>query len=256
MSSAEVLPEPETTAELVAAWQLWQRARGLSERTITERAMVIARLPNPASISAVEIDRFLLHRGWSKATRATYHKAIRAWCRWLILTGRRADDPTLMAPPPKVPRNQPRPLADVHLTKLLRSVNRLRTRAMILLAAYAGLRVSEIAAIRGEDLDMLDHTITVIGKGDKRRTIPLHPVLVDLARSMPEQGWWFPTYTGNHQGTNGTCSATASPAPSPRHCRLRVSPAHPTLCGTGSPPPCAPQASTLSSSKSSWATTP
>ena len=52
-----------------------------------------------------------------------------------------------MAPPPKVPKKQPRPLADVHLTKLLRSVNRLRTRAMILLAAYAGLRVSEIAAV-------------------------------------------------------------------------------------------------------------
>src|SRR6478609_2000532 len=205
MTTAEILPEPEpeTMVELVAAWQLWQRARGLSERTITERAMVITRLPNAAAVTAVEIDRFLLHRGWSKNTRATYHQAIRAWCRWLILTARRADDPALMAPPPKVPRNQPRPLADVHLTKLLRSVNRLRTRAMILLAAYAGLRVSEIAAVKGEDLDMLDRTITVVGKGDKRRTIPLHPVLVDLARSMPETGWWLPTYTGNHQSANG-----------------------------------------------------
>ena len=102
-----------------------------------------------------------------------------------------------------MPKNQPRALADVQLTRLLRSVNRLRARAMILLAAYADLRVSEIATVRGEDLDPLDQTITVIGKGDKRRTIPLHPVLVDLARSMPETGWWFSTCIGNHQSANG-----------------------------------------------------
>ena len=46
---------------------------------------------------------------------------------------------------------------------------------MILLAAYAGLRVSEIAAIKGDDVDTVINAITVIGKGDKNdrsRCIP------------------------------------------------------------------------------------
>ena len=47
---------------------------------------------------------------------------------------------------------------------------------MILLAAYAGLRVSEIAAIKGDDVDTVINTITVIGKGDKERQFRWHPV--------------------------------------------------------------------------------
>jgi integrase len=70
---------------------------------------------------------------------------------------------------------------------------------MILLGAYAGLRVSEIAAVRGQDVDMIANSIAVVGKGGKRRDISLHPVLVDLARSMPPRTWWFPSSTGNHR---------------------------------------------------------
>ncbi len=72
-----------------------------------------------------------------------------------------------------------------------------RTRAMILLAAYAGLRVSEIVATKGDDVDNVINTITVVGKGDKERQIPLHPILKDLATVMPRRAWWFPTYIGN-----------------------------------------------------------
>jgi len=68
---------------------------------------------------------------------------------------------------------------------------------MILLGAYAGLRVGEIAKIRGEDVDLITRSITVTGKGDKRRDIPLHPVRQHLATQMPPRLWWFPTWVGN-----------------------------------------------------------
>ena len=116
-----------------------------------------------------------------ESTRATYHCAIRAWCLWLVRTGRRPDDPTLIATTPMVPKGRPRPVADEHLAVLLSSKMSGRTQAMILLAAYAGLRVSEIASIRGEQVDLITHTIAITGKGDKTRYIPLHPVLQQLA---------------------------------------------------------------------------
>jgi integrase/recombinase XerD len=70
---------------------------------------------------------------------------------------------------------------------------------MILLGAYAGLRVSEIAAIRGEHVDLITSTIAITGKGDKTRYIPLHPILQGLAVEMPERSWWFPSNVGNHE---------------------------------------------------------
>ena len=182
---------------LLDEWVIWQRARNVSDKTITERVLVIRRLPAAATITAVEVDRFLANPGWSKATRATYHGAIRAWCLWLVRTKRREDDPTLIATPPRVPKRRPRPVADEHLAVLLSTRMHRRTHAMILLGAYAGLRVSEIASIRGEDVDLITVSISVTGKGDKRRDIPLHPLLQALAASMPPRQWWFPTWVGN-----------------------------------------------------------
>ena len=49
---------------------------------------------------------------------------------------------------------------------------------MVLLAAYAGLRVSEIAAIRGEDIDMIINSISILGKGGKRRHTGVPPLAV------------------------------------------------------------------------------
>lgn len=61
---------------------------------------------------------------------------------------------------------------------------------MVLLAALAGLRVHEIAKVRGDDFDLERGTLTVVGKGNKRATIPLHPILLDLVPTMPA-GYWF-----------------------------------------------------------------
>ena len=63
---------------------------------------------------------------------------------------------------------------------------------MVLLAALAGLRVHEIAKVRGEDVDIDDRTLRVTGKGGRSDTLPLHPLLVAAALTMPTRGWWFP----------------------------------------------------------------
>jgi integrase len=62
---------------------------------------------------------------------------------------------------------------------------------MVMLASLAGMRVSEIARVRGEDLDLGRAQIWVVGKGVKRKSIPLHPLLVNAAHTMPRAGWWF-----------------------------------------------------------------
>lgn len=56
---------------------------------------------------------------------------------------------------------------------------------MILLAALAGLRAHEIAKVRGEDVDPVERTLRVTGKGNVTAVLPLHRDLVELAATMP-----------------------------------------------------------------------
>src|SRR5690606_12427458 len=76
-------------------------------------------------------------------------------------------------------------------------------RAWMLLALLAGLRVHEIAKLRGQDID--EACIVVDGKGGQLATIPTHPDLWELAQTYPRHGLWFPSpvrrgepYTADH----------------------------------------------------------
>lgn len=81
-----------------------------------------------------------------------------------------------------------------HLEALLGCGIRRRTRTMVLLAAYHGMRVSEIAAMRGEYVDQLGGRIRIIGKGGKDVWLPIHPDIAVEAKRYPVRGLWFPSY--------------------------------------------------------------
>ncbi|MGB6246129.1 tyrosine-type recombinase/integrase [Gordonia sp. (in: high G+C Gram-positive bacteria)] len=189
-----------TTAHTIglADFELWQTARRLSRTTISERIRVIRALhletgTQPITIDAVTIVEWLAsHDGWSDCTNANYIAYLRAWFKFLQLTDRRADNPMVKIGQPVVPDREPRPISDRAVIDLLQTRMRSKTRAMILLALLAGLRVHEIAKIRGEDIDTRAGLLWVKGKGRKTRNIPLHPILIELAASMPDHGYWFP----------------------------------------------------------------
>lgn len=183
---------------LVEEWTTWQMARGLAPRTISDRVAYVRRLEDPLGLSPQAVDCVLLNPAYSLGTRKIYHSHIKAWSRWLVVTGRRTDDPTILAPPPKTPKGKPRPLADEHVEALLTATGMYRrTRVMILLGLLAGLRVSEIASIRGEFFDRLSGVLYVTGKGSKERVIPIHPDLLDVVEWMPSRGVWFRSPVGN-----------------------------------------------------------
>lgn len=186
----------------LAAWRLWQESQGLSQRTITERAAVIRHLleysgADPLTLTPDHIVAYTARPELSPASKGTYHASIRAFCRWLVQTERRADDPSSRTPRPKRPKGRPRPVHDNQLEALLAQVNRRRTRLMILLAALAGLRVHEIAKVRGEDFDLANDVLTVVGKGGKLALLPLHERIASEVSTFPRHGWLFPAYGDN-----------------------------------------------------------
>lgn len=122
---------------------------------------------------------------------------LRSWFRWLRQSGHRDDDPLADLKAPRVPRRHPRPIATTHLEHLLSIRMKRRTRMMILLAAYEGLRVHEIAKMRPEHVDEAAGALFVVGKGGVERDLPLHEAVLDALVYMPRRGWWFPAYKPN-----------------------------------------------------------
>lgn len=192
---------PATTTMTTGAddWKLWQVAQRLSRRTIDERLRVIRLLHNetgiqPISIAAIDIVEWIAEHDvdWSDSTAATYTSYLSAWFKWLQLVDRRVDNPMVKVGTPRVPEREPRPIADAEVVRLLQTRMWSSTRRMILLALLAGLRVHEIAQVRGEDIDFNTRMIWVKGKGKRVKSVPLHPILLEIASEMPGAGWWFP----------------------------------------------------------------
>lgn len=183
---------------LLQEWMLWQLAARLSDVTVNERIRVIREFADESMIPAhraepLHIIRWLaMHTEWSASTAATYHSYLRAWFKWLCIMDYRADNPMVKLHAPRYPERFPRPVSDDDLVLLLAIRMHHRTRVMVLLAALAGLRVSEIARVRGEDFDLAAPKLYVLGKGQTRKWLPLHPLLAETALTMPRRGWWFP----------------------------------------------------------------
>lgn len=190
--------EVAMTEPLLETWMLWQLAGKLSPATVSERVRVIAAFgeelgSSPVWAEPMDIVRWLGgHTEWSASTAATYHSYLRAFYCWLQIMEHRNDNPVLKLAAPRYPDRVPRPVSDDDLVALLSQPMHHRTRIMILLAALAGLRVSEIARVRGDDIDVTGPRIFILGKGGSKSWLPLHPLLVAAATTMPRRGWWFP----------------------------------------------------------------
>lgn len=190
----------DDTDQLLDAWRIWQVSQGLSDRTYDERIATMRHLfeltgATPRTLSPFHIIVYCGRTELSDASRWSYHTVIRAFCAWMIKVRIRGDDPTEETPKPKKPRAKPRPLAFGVVRAIYEAANRERTRAYIMLAVLQGLRIHEIAKIRGEDLDLERGTLIVTGKGGATEIMPLHPEVAALALTMPRDGYWFPAYT-------------------------------------------------------------
>lgn len=170
--------------ELVARYNQYQQHRGFSPDTIRRRACTLglfARLidPRPTSqANADDVTEFLsLYR--MPRTRHAYRSDLAAFYKWAHRRGLVASNPCDLVDPVKVPRSLPRPIPAELVPSIVAAALDPDTRLMIALAAYAGLRRSEIAALSADDVTAT-HLVVRSGKGAKDRAIPLHPVLRGL----------------------------------------------------------------------------
>lgn len=176
---------------LIHAFAKYQTQRGLSRKTIARRNVSLrqfARVIHPLTITEATPDLIeeWLGQHQSPATRRSYRADLNAFYTWARRRGV-CDNPVDRTEAIRVPRTLPRPVPPSYLPSILAAAEP-DVRIMIALAAYAGLRCAEIAALHHGDIDLLSDAPTIAvrsGKGCKDRIVPVHPDLAALLATVP-----------------------------------------------------------------------
>lgn len=158
----------------------------VTANTIRARARTLRSIGNAGVATREQVEAWWFSRAHlSPSSRAVDLANLRTFYRWCMRWEHRFDDPTLRLDAPKVPNGLPRPISRADLLKLLEQLPDDLRRATCL-GAYAGLRVSEAAALEWRDIDLERNRARVVGKGGKTREVALSPVLVD--QLLPDTG--------------------------------------------------------------------
>ena len=116
-------------------------------------------------------------RGLSPKSLQRRLSACRSFYRWLLKHGRIQASPADAIRAPKAPRKLPQVLDADEATRLVEVPTDvplgLRDRALLELFYSSGLRLSELCALHWHDLDLANGLVTVLGKGNKQRRVPV-----------------------------------------------------------------------------------
>lgn len=123
-------------------------------------------------------------RGKSARSSARQLSAMRGFFKFLVKERAIAADPTEMVERPKLARKLPRVLSYEEVDRLLAAppedtARGIRDSAMIHLMYASGLRVSELCNLELGELDRRVGTVSPLGKGGKRRVVPVGQIALD-----------------------------------------------------------------------------
>lgn len=128
--------------------------------------------------------RELSKSGLGPRSSARHLSSARGLCKFLMREGVLRADPTELAARPRFGRKLPRALGEQEMLTLIEApppdtLRGLRDRAMLSMMYAAGLRVSELVSLTVGDVDRARGIVSALGKGKKRRLVPLGEVALD-----------------------------------------------------------------------------
>ncbi len=165
--------ETGASANTIASYRL--------DLTIFARWLAANALPNIADVSRVQLLDFLAFRsagGKSARTGARTLSTLKTFYGQRVAYALRKDNPTSLVSGPKLPRSLPKALSEAEIEALINapditSAVGLRDKAMIELMYATGLRVTELVTLKGEQLNLRQGVLRVMGKGAKERLVPM-----------------------------------------------------------------------------------
>jgi len=182
------------SAQVISEYLRWMRTRNLSPATIKNTKSILHRLAiatggrDLLTLTADDLADWQARRAEQVAARSlrTQTSAVQVFYRWCVDEQFIAADPAAKLPTPKVPRLLPKPIAEDDLQAAFDSADDWM-RAVLCLAAFAGLRAAEIAGLDWTEVQLggEEPHLRVVGKGAKERIVDLSPAVVRALRRLP-----------------------------------------------------------------------
>ena len=163
--------------------------RGLSARTLTAyqrdldlllQYLEAEEIDQPTEVTQHHIRAFIAQRhrqGLGGKSLQRLLSAVRSLFRWMLREGLAEHNPATPVRAPKSPRHLPATLDADSIGQLLEipcdTPLAIRDKAIMELFYSSGLRLSELADLRWEQLDLGSGMVTVTGKGNRTRMVPV-----------------------------------------------------------------------------------
>lgn len=127
----------------------------------------------------------------SKRSQARVLSSLHSFYKWMIIEGEMTDNPSDAIEAPKLGKYLPAVLSVEEVERLIAAVDLdsafgKRDRAMLETLYGLGLRVSELISLRISSIWTEQGFVSVIGKGDKQRLVPLGGMARDAIRDYLE----------------------------------------------------------------------
>ncbi|HXH77338.1 tyrosine-type recombinase/integrase [Nocardioides sp.] len=164
-----------------AAWISWCEHERVPGNTIRRRRSVLRSVGNAGVATREEIEEWwTTRRHLADTSRANDLAVLRSFYTWCQVWEHRSDNPTIRLASPRPAAGAPKPFSRRDLDQILEHVaDDAPLRRAVLLGAWAGLRVSEAAALHWSDVDPETRRARVTGKGRKTRSVTFSRRLMD-----------------------------------------------------------------------------
>jgi integrase/recombinase XerD len=151
-----------------------------------------AALVDASRVHVMDFLAYLGMRGKSARTAARCLSALKTFFAARQSQGARPDNPTQLVQGPKLPKSLPKALTEQEIESLINAPDvstsaGLRDKAMIELMYATGLRVTELVTIKGEQINLNQGVLRVVGKGSKERLVPLGEHAVEWIENYLKQ---------------------------------------------------------------------
>ncbi|MCI0522536.1 MAG: site-specific tyrosine recombinase XerD [Bacteroidales bacterium] len=139
---------------------------------------------NPSEITYTDLSDFVAFSSGtdnSARTQARLISGIRAFFRYMIIDGTIKEDPSTLLESPRLGMKLPEVLTTEEIDRIIAAIDLSRpeghrNRAIIETMYSCGLRVSELVNMKLTDIHRSEGFVTVTGKGNKQRLVPIGSV--------------------------------------------------------------------------------
>jgi len=197
----EAAPGLQTPAGGVGLWEASLIQQGYSKETIRVYALLVRRYleddPTPTTLSIMQTLAGKIQRGLSLRGVANWLKALKSFFGFLKVEGLWPHDPTASIKPPKLDRKERAVPREEEVSKLLATLacdrdirrNKKKLTAWLVALITTGARRTELASLTWDRVDFEHLEITLHGKGNKDRTVPILPLTATVLQE------WHQTLT-------------------------------------------------------------